>query len=96
MLHAVRVTSARAPPSRAAVERPFIDLLDGTLDRESVNRWAAQWVADGLDVDDPVVFWALTLLCGTDLTHGPGLPSLHSDEQIAEWLVESRSRSASS
>jgi hypothetical protein len=83
------------PPSRVEVERHFIGLLDGSLERDGVDRWAAQWVAAGdPEVEDPVVWWALKILFGIDLRHGPDEPDLHDEEQIAEWLAEFRSRCA--
>lgn len=87
---------SRDAPSRWEVEEQFTSLLDGSRSRDDVDRWAAQWVAaDHAEVEDEHVWWALTLLCGIDLRHGPGEPYLHDDEQVAGWLDEFRRRYAS-
>jgi hypothetical protein len=87
--------SAPPPPSRAEVERQFIELLAGRVSRDTVNRWAAHWVAaDDPAVEDPSIWWALGILYGIDLQHGPSRPYLHDDEQIASWVEEFRARSA--
>jgi hypothetical protein len=86
--------SAPPPPSRAEVERQFIELLAGRVSRDTVNRWAAHWVAaDDPAVEDPSIWWALGILYGIDLQHGPSEPYLHDDEQIASWVEELRARS---
>ncbi|WP_246079754.1 hypothetical protein [Nonomuraea mesophila] len=46
-------------------------------------------------MDDDLVWWALQLLHGIDLRHGPDDDHLHTDEQVAEWLEEFRIRSRS-
>lgn len=83
---------APRPPSRRDIEQKFTGLLDGSLNRAAVDRWAAQWVAGQGDpgIRDDVVWWALTILCGIDLTHGQDQPYLHDDEQIAGWLEDFR------
>lgn len=84
-----------AGPSRADVDARFVALLAGDADRDSVDRWAAQWVtAEAPNVEDPVVWWALTLLWGIDARPGRGGPCLHDDHQVAGWLRELRARAA--
>jgi hypothetical protein len=60
------MSSVPPPPSREQVEERFAALLDGGQSRDEVDRWAAQWVGapDGGRVEDAVVWWALTLICG--------------------------------
>jgi hypothetical protein len=48
---------------------------------------------DDADVEDEV-WWALGILSGIDLRHGPDEPYLHDDEQVRGWLAEFRARSA--
>jgi hypothetical protein len=87
--------SAPPPPSRAEIERQFVVLLAGRVGRDAVDRWAAQWVAvDEPAVEDPAIWWALGILYGIDLRHGPDGQYLHDDEQVASWLAEFRARSA--
>ena len=83
-------------PSRSDIEHAFQGLLDGTQSRDSVDRWAAQWVKDDDSrIDDECVWWALQLLFGIDLRHGgPNDPYLHPDDQIGDWLTEFRARCA--
>jgi hypothetical protein len=89
--------SATAPPSRADVEDRFVSLLSGSRTRDEVDRWASRWVvAEESEVPDKHVWWALTLLCGIDLRHGPGEPYLHDDQQVSGWLDEFRDRCANS
>jgi hypothetical protein len=84
--------TAPTPPTRADVERKFSDLVAGRTTRKAVDRWAGQRVgAFETDVEDPVVWWALTMLYGVDLQAGPD-QYLHDDEQLAEWLQEFRDR----
>jgi len=79
------------PPTRADVERKFVDLLDGLSTRDEVDRWAARWVgADDPGVEDDVVWDGLMLLCGIDMRHGPGEPYLHDCQQISDWLSDFR------
>ena len=86
----------KGAPSRSEVEEQFESLLAGSRSRDEVDRWAAQWVAaDDSEVEDEHVWWALTLLCGIELRHGPGASYLHDDEQVAEWLQGFRRRCAS-
>jgi hypothetical protein len=85
--------SAPTPPSRSDVEERFAAVLDHSQSRDEVDRWAARWVAaDDPDVADADMWWGLLKLCGIDLRHGPDMPYLHDDEQIAEWLAEFRRR----
>lgn len=93
--HAVPVKSTPPHPTRHDVEGKFAELIAGEVSRHEVDRWAAQWVAaEHSDVDDGVVWCALTKLCGIDLTHGRGEPYLHDDEQLIDWLREFRDRAA--
>ncbi len=41
---------------------------------------------------DELNWWALDILCGIDLRHGPGGAYLHDDSQVRDWLVELRGR----
>ncbi len=80
-------------PKPVEIDQAFSDLLAGVRSRDEVDRWAAHWVAaDDPAVSDPDVWWALTILCGIDLSAGPNGPYLHPDEQVAEWLAEFRKR----
>ncbi len=83
-------------PSRADVEGWFAALLSGAASRDAVDRCAAAVVLDDVDVQDDVVWWALELLHGIDLRHGPDEPYLHDEAQIADWLEEFRDRCAAS
>ncbi|MFI7641593.1 hypothetical protein [Nonomuraea sp. NPDC049400] len=81
-----------AAPSHAEIEAQFTGILNGTITRDQADRWAAQWVtADNPDVDDELVWQALTYLFGIDLRDGPDEQYLHDDEDIAERLAEFRS-----
>jgi len=92
---AVTTPATFGPPTRADVERKFVELLAGRSTRDEVDRWAARWVAaDDSNVDDDVVWWGLMQLFGIDMRHGPGEPYLHDTEQISEWLDEFRRHSA--
>jgi hypothetical protein len=71
------------------VAAQFVALLNGSLTRDDVDRWASQW--DGTDVEDDLVWWALDKLHGIDMTHGPGGQYLHDEKQIANWLAKLRS-----
>jgi hypothetical protein len=83
-------------PSRAQVEAQLDGILNGSVTRDQADRWAAQWIcADGPAVDDDLVWWALLLLHGIDLCSGSDSDYLHSEEQVAEWLAEFRTRSRS-
>lgn len=82
-------------PSRSEVDEQFVALLAGSRSRDEVDRWAAYWVAaDETEVEDEHVWWALKLLYGIDLRHGPDEPYLHDDEQVAGWLQTFRRRCA--
>ncbi|MFB7950321.1 hypothetical protein ACFC6L_36065 [Kitasatospora phosalacinea] len=74
------------------IERRLAAVADGSADRDAVDRWAGrQLSADGREWDEPSR-WALELLFGIDLRHGPGEPYLHDEEQVGEWLAEYRRR----
>ncbi|MFI6098690.1 hypothetical protein ACIA8G_24295 [Lentzea sp. NPDC051213] len=77
-------------PSGADVELQFVRLLKGEASRDEVDRWAATQMADDVDIADDAVTTAVTRLHGVDLRHGPDMPYLHDDEQIAEWLADFR------
>ncbi|GGM26518.1 hypothetical protein GCM10011608_09090 [Micromonospora sonchi] len=81
------------PPSRADVEARFTAILDGSQSRDEVDRWATQ-VMQSLEYAevDETIWWALGMLSGIDLRHGPGEPYLHDDEQVRGWLAEFRVR----
>jgi hypothetical protein len=76
--------------SRADVESQFIRLLKGETSRDEVDRWAAARLAADVDITDVAVRTAIERLHGIDLRHGPNLPYLHSDEQVADWLADFR------
>jgi hypothetical protein len=84
-------------PSRPQIEAQFNGILSGTVTRDEADRWAAQWVcADDPDVEDELVWWALTLLYGINLRPGPEAGYLHDDEQVVQWLTEFRAKSKNS
>jgi hypothetical protein len=69
----------------------FEAVLSDACSREDADRWAGQWVYAADSEIKPGPKWqALTRLAGCDLRHGPGLPYLHTNEQIQEWLAEFR------
>ncbi|GGP43047.1 hypothetical protein [Saccharothrix coeruleofusca] len=78
------------PPSRADVERQFERLLSGAAGREEVDRWAARYFTEDVDVADPLVWSALGRLHGIDLPAGPAGEYLHDLHQVSEWLSELR------
>jgi hypothetical protein len=84
--------TAPAAPTRAEVEVKFLGLIDRSISRDEADRWAAQWVATDAAVEDGAVWWALGLLYGIDLQHGPNGPYLHDEAQISGWLEEFRTR----
>lgn len=79
------------PPNLKEVEKVLVALLAGEISRDEADRWAAKRRLD-VSYEDihPAVWTALDRLHGCDLTHGPGLDYLHSDQQIAEWLEDLR------
>ena len=84
---------APRPPSRQEVEDKFEALLNGSATRDEVDRWAAQWVAAvDAGIEDDAVWWGLSKLAGIDLRHGEGMPYLHDEDQIAEWLDDFKGR----
>ncbi|MGP3690212.1 hypothetical protein ACTVZO_36880 [Streptomyces sp. IBSNAI002] len=79
-------------PDLDAIEECFVAVLEGRLTRDAADRWAGRWFTDdGLEWDEPGR-WALGLLHGIDLRHGPGEAYLHDDVQVREWLAELRDR----
>jgi hypothetical protein len=82
-------------PDLAEVEACFADILSGRISRDAANRWAGRWLSDNfrheIDLDEDQR-WALELLAGIDLTHGPGAAFLFSEEQIRGWRDEGRAR----
>jgi hypothetical protein len=70
------------------MEARFVALLNGSLTRDEVDRWAAQW--DGAGIDDDLVSWALDKLHGIDMMQGPGGHYLHDEKQIVNWLAKFR------
>lgn len=73
----------------------FDGVLSGRISRDAADRWARRWLSDDfvgrvdLDADQ---LWALGLLGGIDLTHGPGAGFVHSEDQIRGWRDEVRAR----
>lgn len=79
-------------PGIDEIEAYLLAVLEGRLSRDQADRWATRWFTDDtLDWPD-LELWALVLLCGIDLRHGPGGDFLHSDEQLWKWLEELRHR----
>ncbi|QKW23238.1 hypothetical protein HUT16_32850 [Kitasatospora sp. NA04385] len=74
------------------IERRLAGVADGTADRDAVDRWAGRMLADDARERDETSWWALDLLHGIDLRHGPGEPYLHDEEQVRGWLAEYRRR----
>ena len=88
---------APRPPSRSDVADKFAEVIEGSVTREEVDHWAAQWVAAvDAGIEDEAVWWGVQQLCGVDSRHGPSEPYLYTVEQIAEWLDEFRERCARS
>ncbi|MEW2506233.1 hypothetical protein AB0878_37865 [Amycolatopsis sp. NPDC047767] len=81
-------------PDLDEIEAHFVALLDGRMSRDAVDRWAGRWLTDDGPSWDELSLWALQLLFGIDLRHGPGEDYLHDDSQVRDWLVELRSRRA--
>ncbi|GAB3914411.1 hypothetical protein ACFQ1S_00685 [Kibdelosporangium lantanae] len=79
-------------PDLDEIEAHFVALLDGRLSRDAVDRWARRWVANDDLTWDEVSWWALGLLYGIDLRHGPHEDYLHDEGQIRDWLTELRAR----
>ncbi|MBB1152646.1 MULTISPECIES: hypothetical protein [Amycolatopsis] len=79
-------------PDLDEIEEHFVALLDGRITRDAVDRWAGRWLADDSLSWDELNWWALGLLHGIDLRHGPGGAYLHDDSQVQDWLAEFRSR----
>ncbi|MEV7013752.1 hypothetical protein [Streptosporangium sp. NPDC051022] len=79
-------------PGLDEIEQRFATILDGRISRDEADRWAARWVLDDSLVWGDVAWWALCLLHGIDLAHGPDGPFLHDDEQVRRWLEELRHR----
>lgn len=81
-------------PDLNDIEERFVALLEGRLSRDEVDRWAMRWVAaDDLRWGE-LEWWALDLLAGVDLRHGPTADYLHGDDQLRAWLREFRQRRA--
>ncbi|MEV5555831.1 hypothetical protein AB0L44_19440 [Nonomuraea wenchangensis] len=81
-------------PGLDEIEQRFVAILEGRMSRDEADRWAGRWVADDDLVWNEVEWWALRLLHGIDLAHGPGEGFLHDDEQVRQWLEELRHRRA--
>jgi hypothetical protein len=79
-------------PTRAETEAALTSLADGTLTPSEANNWACPFVADEATPParmDPVVWNALTTLCGADVEAAPGV-LLHSSEDFTNWLRQFR------
>lgn len=73
-------------PSRKDVRQVFLDTLAERISREDASSWANTWVVEERnDVDDPVVWDALTALSGVDLRVN-ATDYLHSEADIQAWL----------
>lgn len=76
------------PPSRSDVREKLVQLLSGEASRQEVSRWAHQWIAaDHPEVDDLVVWTALTRLGGADLLSGPE-DHLFYEPDFHAWMDE--------
>jgi hypothetical protein len=81
------VTGASAP-TRAEVREKLRQLLAGEMTRQEVSKWAHQWVAaKHPDVEDRVVWIALTRLGGADLRAGSD-EFLYCEPDFHAWLDE--------
>jgi hypothetical protein len=82
-------------PDLGEIEAWFGGVLSGRITRDAADRWAMRWLSDDfagrIDLDEDQL-WALELLAGIDLTHGPGAGFLHDEEQIRGWRDEVRAR----
>ncbi|MFC8723318.1 hypothetical protein [Kitasatospora sp. NPDC057198] len=78
------------------IEWRLAEVAAGRADRDAVDRWAGRMLLDDERRWDETSLWALNLLYGIDLRHGPGepYPYLHDEEQVGEWLAEYRRRRA--
>ncbi|GAA2096662.1 hypothetical protein GCM10009759_26110 [Kitasatospora saccharophila] len=76
------------------IEWRLAEVAAGRADRDAVDRWAGRLLLDDERDRDETSLWALNLLYGIDLRHGPGEPHpyLHDEEQVGEWLAEYRRR----
>ncbi|MCG3750672.1 MULTISPECIES: hypothetical protein [unclassified Amycolatopsis] len=86
--------TAGKQPDLDEIEAHFVALLEGRMTRDAVDRWACRWLTDDSLSWDELSWWALDILCGIDLRHGPGDAYLHDDRQVRDWLVELRGRRA--
>ncbi|MEV6444689.1 hypothetical protein [Amycolatopsis sp. NPDC051716] len=83
----------QAGPDLGEIEGWFDDVLTGRVTRDAADRWATRWLSgDSAGKVDLAAdqLWALELLGGIDLTHGPGAGFLHNEEQIRAWRDEVR------
>ncbi|ACU74500.1 conserved hypothetical protein [Catenulispora acidiphila DSM 44928] len=80
-------------PDLGEIEARFIAVVEGRLSRDDADRWAARWLFDDTLAWDATECWALGLLAGIDLRHGPAGDFLHDDSQVRAWLQELRERS---
>lgn len=85
------------PPGPAEAEACFVGLLAGRISRDAADRWAGHWLVADFDTEaapavelDELTLWALDLLYGIDMRHGPDGPYLFPCSQIREWLTELR------
>ncbi|WP_106970450.1 hypothetical protein [Kitasatospora phosalacinea] len=72
--------------------RRLAEVADGTADRDAVDRWAGRRLSDDARERDETSRWALELLHGIDLRHGPGEPYLHDEQQVRGRPAEYRRR----
>ena len=73
-------------PSREEVRQKLLDVLAGRLSREEASSWTDTWVVESdPDVDDFVVWEALTELSGIDLRVN-ATDYLHNEADIHSWL----------
>jgi len=81
-------------PDLDEIEACFAALVEGRMSRDAADRWAGRWVVDDTLERDELSWWALRLLYGIDLRHGPEEPYPNDDEQVRGWLEEFRRRRA--
>jgi hypothetical protein len=75
-------------PSRSDVRARILLMLRDEAARSEGANWAAQWISSpSPQVEDPVVWRALTQIAGADLLVSPG-SFLHSSDDFRDWLSE--------
>jgi hypothetical protein len=81
-----------AQPDLEEIEACFVAVIEGRLSRDDADRWAARWLLDDALIWGDLELWALNVLFGIDLRHGPNADYLHDEQQMRAWLQELRER----